>query len=61
MGSPTSSLIDEIFLQNLEQTVIKHVLDTNNIDYDLPVDDVLIIFNSIETTANGIKKINIVH
>jgi retron-type reverse transcriptase len=31
MGSPISGIVAEIFLQNIENTHIKHLLDTKNI------------------------------
>jgi len=46
MGSPISNTIAEIFLQNLEQSYLKQLLDANNIIfYTRYVDDILIIYN----------------
>jgi hypothetical protein len=55
MGSPISGTIAEIFLQNLENTHIKHLLDTKNIIYYTRyVDDILIIYDTTHTNDNTI-------
>jgi hypothetical protein len=47
IGSPISSLIAEIFLQQYEDKNIKHLIDTKNIAYyPRYVDDILIIFDT---------------
>ena len=47
MGSPLSNSIAEIFLQHLEHTHLKHLLDTKAINYYIRyVDDILIIHNT---------------
>jgi hypothetical protein len=47
MGTPTSSLTAEIFLQHYEDTHIKQLLDTKNIaPYTRYVDDILIIHDT---------------
>jgi hypothetical protein len=46
-GSPTSSIIAEIFLQHIENTQLKQIIDTNNIIfYTRYVDDILIIYDT---------------
>jgi hypothetical protein len=46
MGSPLPGIIAEIFLQNLEQQILKHVLDNNSIIfYNRYVDDIFIVYN----------------
>ena len=47
MGSPISGTMAEIFLQHIENTHIKHLLDTKNIlYYTRYVDDILIIYDT---------------
>jgi len=47
MGSPILSTIAEIFLQLLEDILIKQLLDTKNITfYTMYVDDILIIYDT---------------
>jgi len=56
MGSPISSLIAEIFLQQYEDTNIKHLLDTKKLAYYVRyVDDILIIF---DTTKINLHTVN---
>ena len=44
MGSPVSGTIAEIFIQHLEDSLIKHLLDSKTIEfYARYVDDILII------------------
>jgi hypothetical protein len=46
MGSSLSGILAEIFLQNLEQHRIKHLLEDGNIIYyNRYVDDIFIIYN----------------
>jgi retron-type reverse transcriptase len=46
MGSPLSSIIAEIFLQQLEQQILKHTLERQTITYYARyVDDIFIIYN----------------
>ena len=63
MGSPISNTVTEIFLQNLEQSYLKQLLDTNNIIfYTRYVDDILIIYNSTQITPEIINdQINKIH
>jgi len=51
MGSPISNTDAEIFLQNLENTHLKQILDAKNITfYARYVDDILLIYNTKHTT-----------
>ena len=63
MGSPLSGLIAEIFLQNYEDTNIKHLLDTKNIVFYIRyVDDILIIFDTTKIDSHNINAyINNIH
>jgi hypothetical protein len=56
MGDPSSGLIAEFFLQNLEDTHLKPLLNKNNISaYFRYVDDILIIFDSRHTDIINIQ------
>jgi hypothetical protein len=56
MGSPISSLIAKIFLQQYEETNIKQLLNTKNLAFYMRyVDDILIIF---DTTKINLHTIN---
>ena len=63
MGSPLSGLIAEMFLQNYEDTNIKHLLDTKNIVFYIRyVDDILIIFDTTKIDSHNINAyINNIH
>ena len=51
MGSPISNTIAEIFLQHLENTLLKHILESKQIIfYTRYVDDVLMIYNTKYTS-----------
>jgi len=53
MGSPTSSMFSEIFLQHIESTVIFEILVQNHIvGYFRYVDDNLIIYNDSITNIH---------
>jgi hypothetical protein len=55
MGAPTSSVLSEIFLQYLENTVIYDILRKADITgYFRYVDDVLIIYKEDRTNTNDI-------
>jgi organic radical activating enzyme len=57
MGSPLSSTMAEIFLQHLEQSKIKYLLEDKKIAfYNRYVDDIFIIYNQTETTPQHILK-----
>ena len=60
MGSPISNTVAEIFLQD---THLKQILDTQNINfYGRYVDDILLIYNTKHTTREIIHShINKVH
>jgi len=63
MGSPISSLIAEIFLENYEDKNIKQVLETKSIIFYVRyVDDILIIFDKTKISPQYINThINKVH
>jgi hypothetical protein len=55
MGSPLSSNIAEIFLQDLEQNRLKHLLEGNKIVYyNRYVDDIFIIYNQTKISPQTI-------
>ena len=57
MGSPVSGTIAEIFIQHLEDSLIKHLLDSKTIAfYARYVDDILIIYDSSYTNPNAITQ-----
>jgi hypothetical protein len=57
MGSPLSGIIAEIFIQHLEQQVLKHTLGNKDIMYYTRyVDDILIIHNQNRTTPQHIQE-----
>jgi hypothetical protein len=56
MGSPISSLIAEIFLQQYEDANIKHLLDTKKLAYYARyVDDILIIFDTTKINSHTVN------
>jgi hypothetical protein len=63
MGSPISSLIAEIFLQQYEDKNIKHLIDTKNIAYYARyVGDILIIFDTTKINLHTLTRyINNIH
>jgi len=63
MGSPISGLLAEIFLQSLEHTHIKPLLDSKRIIfYTRYIDDILIIYNTAQTNIDTITHYtNIIH
>jgi hypothetical protein len=55
MGSPTSSIFSEIFLQHIENTATFDILVHNNIVGYFPyVDDILILYNESITNIQGV-------
>jgi len=55
MGSPISNTVPEIFLQHLENTHLKQILDAQNITfYARHVDDILLIHSTKHTTPEKI-------
>jgi retron-type reverse transcriptase len=63
MGSPISGIMAEIFLQHIENTQLKQILDKNNIIfYTTYVDDRLIIYVTNKITPEAISDhINCIH
>jgi len=63
MGSPISNMVEEIFLQDLEKTHLKQILDKQNITfYTRYVDDILLIYNTKHITPEIIHSyINKIH
>jgi hypothetical protein len=57
MGSPLSSTMAEIFLQHLEQSKIKHLLEDRKITYyNRYVDDIFIVYNQTKIPPQYILK-----
>ena len=57
MGSPISSIIAEIYLQHIEQTYIKHWIESKEIIYyKRYVDDILIIYDINHTNEQKISQ-----
>jgi hypothetical protein len=57
MGSPLSGILVEIFLQDLQQHRIKHLLEVGNITYyNRYVDGILIINNQTKITPHTITE-----
>ena len=55
MGSPISGTMAEIFLQQLENTIIKHIIDAKILSfYTRYVDDILLIYDSMRTNPDNI-------
>jgi len=55
MGSPTSSIFSEIFLQHIENTAIFDILVHNNIiGYFRYVEDILIVYNDTITNIQDV-------
>ena len=55
MGAPTSGLISELFVQNLEQLHLAHLSDKRKIiNYNSYVNDILLIFDSKHTKIQNI-------
>jgi hypothetical protein len=63
MGSLTSSVIAEIFLQHYEDANVKQLLGTKNIAfYTRYEDDILVIYNATKTNPHTITTyINKIH
>ena len=54
MGSPISGLIAEVFLQHLEDTHIRHIMERQHITlYTRYVDDILIIYDNRHITPEA--------
>jgi hypothetical protein len=57
MGSPISGTMAEIFLQNLENTHVKHLIESNILSfYFRYVEDILVIYDSTLTTPGNIQR-----
>jgi len=57
MGSPISGIVAEIFLQNLENTHVKHLIEAKILSYYTRyVDDILVIYDSTLTTPDSIQR-----
>jgi len=57
MGSPVSNTVAEIFLQHLENTHLKHILQSKHIIfYTRYVDDILTIYNTKYTTPETLHQ-----
>jgi hypothetical protein len=57
MDSPVSGTMAEIFLQNLENTHVKHLIQSNILAfYSRYVDDILRIYDSTLTTPDNIQR-----
>jgi hypothetical protein len=63
MGSPISSTMAEIFLQEIEQHQLKHVLEDSKIThYNRYVDDIFLIYSQTKTTPQSIlERFNTLH
>jgi hypothetical protein len=62
MGAPTSAILAEIFIQNLEHTKIINILKKYIIDYCRYVDDILIVHNKdITNIENTLIYFNSIH
>ena len=64
MGSPISSLLSEIFLQNLESQFIENIKTKHNISfYGHYVDDILIVYNQTDEnqSQNILNDFNNIH
>jgi hypothetical protein len=63
MGAPTSGIIAEFFLQNLEDTHLTHLTEKHKIaGYFRYVDDILVIYDSNHTNINNIQNdFNAIH
>jgi len=57
MGSPVSGTMAEVFLQYLEETNIKHLIDTKALSfYTRYVDDIFLIYDSTRISPDSILK-----
>jgi hypothetical protein len=63
MGSPISGTMAEIFLQHLENTYVKHLIEANILCfYTRYVDDILVIYDSTLTTPdNELRYLSTIH
>ena len=57
MGSPISGIMTEIFLEHLEQSHVRSLLDSKHINfYAWYMDDILIIYDASRTNSDTIKQ-----
>jgi len=57
MGSPITSTIAEIFLQQLKNSIIKHLIDAKILSFCTRyVDDILLMYDSTRTNPDHILK-----
>jgi len=57
MGSPISGTMAKIFIQHLEDSFIKHLLDSKNVTfYSRYIDDILIIYDSSYTNPIAVMQ-----
>jgi predicted CoA-binding protein len=63
MGSPISGTMTEVFLQRLEKTIIKHLIDARDLSFHTRYkDDILINYDSMITNPDSILQyINNIH
>ena len=63
MGAPTSAILSEVFLQNLEHMLITDILKKHHIiDYYRYVDDILIVYNTQKTNIiDTLNEFNTIH
>jgi len=63
MGSPISGTMAQIFLQQLENSIIKHLIDAKILAfYTRYVDDILLIYDSMRTNPdNNLKYVDTIH
>jgi hypothetical protein len=62
MGTPTSALLAEVFIQHLEHKIIDILKKHHIIDYYRYVDDILIIYNTRTTNINDtLTEFNALH
>jgi hypothetical protein len=55
MGSPISGTMAEVFLQHLEEAIIKHLIDATILSfYTRYVDDIFLIYDSTRTNTDSI-------
>ena len=55
MGSPISGTMAEVFLQQLENSIIKHLIDAKMLSfYTSYVDDIFLIYDSTRTNPDNI-------
>jgi hypothetical protein len=63
MGAPTSTMLLEVYVQNLEHTSIADILNKHQIiDYYRYVDDILVVYDEQNTNIiNMLENVNAIH